>query len=246
MSRLFFVGDTHGSIEINKLSFKHFPLGRELTKEDIVCICGDVGLVWDNSRTDNYWQNWCEDLPFTVVGCLGNHENYNLIRQMPTEIWNGGLVRKIRPHVMFLENGEIFNLNGHSIFVMGGATSLDKTYRKEGKSWWPQEIPSYQEFEYASNNLKKHDFKVDTIVSHCAPNSIIDATYKFLPFHDSVTNYLEKFVNENVAFQNWFIGHYHTDRTIYNKFHILYDDFIELLPDNTTKYICTADKKKNE
>ena len=240
MGRLFFIGDTHGSVEINKLGFKHFPLGHELTKEDIVCICGDVGLVWDGSRTDAYWQDWCENLPFTVVGCLGNHENYNLIRQIPTENWNGGLVHKVRPHVMFLENGEIFNLNGHSTFVMGGATSLDKVYRKEGISWWPQEIPSYQEFARASDNLIKHNFQVDLIMSHCAPNSVIDAIDRFQPFHDEVTNYLEKFVLKNTTFTSWFCGHYHLDKTVFNKIHILYNDILEVLTDHTTKYMGTT------
>jgi hypothetical protein len=38
--------------------------------------------------------------------------------------------------------GEVYNIEGNSIFVMGGGYSLDKDFRTEGVSWWPQEMPS--------------------------------------------------------------------------------------------------------
>lgn len=231
MSRLFFVGDVHGSIELKKLSNKNFPLARELTKDDIVCITGDAGFMWDNSNETKYWDDWAEDRPFTIVTCFGNHENYDAIRALPAEEWCGGIVHKVRPHVMYLENGEIFNICGQTIFVQGGAASIDKAYRKEGKSWWSQEIPSREEFEHAAQNLEKFNFNVDIIVSHTAPNSMINKIDRFYPQYDDVTNFLDKFIISQVNYKDWFCGHFHIDRSFSNEhFHFLYNDIIEYIP----------------
>lgn len=40
---------------------------------------------------------------------------------------------------------------------MGGGTSTDKVFRKEGVSWWKEEIPTKQEFDEAISNLDKHN-----------------------------------------------------------------------------------------
>ena len=238
MSRLFFTGDTHGSVELKKLSNKNFPLARELTKEDIICICGDGGFMWDESKETKYWDDWAEDRPFTIVSCFGNHENYNAIRALPAEEWNGGIVRKVRPHVMYIENGEILTINKQTFFFQGGAHSVDKAYRKEGKSWWSQEIPSYQEFENAATNLKKYNDKVDYIISHTGPNSLVHHLFPYEDATDLVTNFLEKYVNDCVEFKRWFLGHFHIDRSYINqKYNILYNDIIELFPNGEIKVV---------
>ena len=43
--------------------------------------------------------------------------------------------------------------------------SIDKKYREEGLSWWPQEVPSEEEIEEAKRNLKRVNYKVDYIVN---------------------------------------------------------------------------------
>lgn len=238
MSRLFFIGDTHGSIELKKLSNKNFPLARELTKSDIVCICGDAGFMWDSSNETKYWDDWAEDRPFTIVTCFGNHENYDAIRTLPAEEWCGGIVHKVRPHVMYVENGEILTINKQTFFFQGGAHSVDKAYRKEGKSWWSQEIPSYQEFENAATNLKKYNNKVDYIISHTGPNSLVHHLFPYEDATDPVTNFLEKYVNDCIEFKRWFLGHFHIDRSYINqKYNILYNDIIELLPNEEIKVV---------
>lgn len=56
--------------------------------------------------------------------------------------WNGGLVHEVRPHVLHLMRGEVFDIGGLTVLAMGGAASNDRQYRKEGMSWWPEEMPS--------------------------------------------------------------------------------------------------------
>lgn len=237
MNRLFFTGDCHGSLELKKLSNKRWPLARELDRSDIVCILGDAAFMWDNTPETKYWDDWTEQRQFTTIACLGNHENYPAIRVLPAEQWCGGTVRKVRPHVMYLETGEIFNINGFSFFVMNGATSIDKHLRTEGKNWWSDEIPSYEMFEYAANNLHAHGMKVDYILSHTTSNRTIQKFDKWFPQFDPVTNFLDKFVEEEVDFRANLFGHFHQDRTIDNKHILLYNDIIELLSNGEFKVV---------
>ena len=224
MSRLFITGDKHGSIELKYLSNKNFPQAKELTKDDVVLICGDTGCIWDTSKETKYWDDWAEDRPFTIATIFGNHENYDAIRAIPTEEWNGAKVHKVRPHIMYIENGEIFTFNNKTFFCMGGASSIDKWRRTEGKSWWASEIPSKEEMEHAVKNLEKYNNKVNYIITHTAPNFILD---KFYYEHDDVTNFLSHYVQTTVQFDEWYCGHFHVNRN-YDNFHMLYHDIKEI------------------
>lgn len=48
--------------------------------------------------------------------------------------------------------------------VIGGAYSS-----KEGKSWRPEEMPTAKEDEHALDTLDQHDWRVDYVITHCAP-----------------------------------------------------------------------------
>ena len=185
--------------------------------------------MWDDSRETKYWDDWAEDRPFSIVTIFGNHENYHAIRSLPLEEWNGALVRKVRPHVTYVENGEIFTLNNKKFFCMGGATSIDKAYRKEGKSWWPEEMPSKEEMEHAATNLERCNMKVDYVLSHTPPNFILD---KWWNEHDSLTNFLSNYVDQFVDFKYHFFGHLHLDDVFeYNnkKYIGLYHSIMEIM-----------------
>lgn len=136
-----------------------------------------------------------------------------------------------------LERGEIFNINNQSFFCFGAARSIDKIYRKEGISWWPEEQASREEYENGVNNLEKHNFQIDYILTHCAPNYLVDKLFPYENQHDDTTNYLEKCVRQQTIFKKWFCGHYHIDRTIDDKYYICYNDFLELLPNGEIKLI---------
>lgn len=93
MSRIFVTGDCHA--EYHKFSSKQFPESRDLTKDDYMIICGDFGY-WDQSEEQNYWMDWLNDLPFSVLWIDGNHENYDLLARIPVEKWKGTVYTSIR------------------------------------------------------------------------------------------------------------------------------------------------------
>ena len=121
--KIFATGDTHGNFE--RFRPEYFPEGRELTEEDVVIILGDFGGVWFGDERDDEALDWLEGLPFTVAFVSGNHENYDALERYPVETWHGGRVQPIRPHVLHLMRGQVFELAGLTFFTMGGAASHD-------------------------------------------------------------------------------------------------------------------------
>lgn len=223
---IYVTGDIHGEIDIGKLSNKNFPEQKKLTKNDYLIICGDFGLVWQNSNLELYWRKWLSNKNFTTLWIDGNHENFNLLAGYKTTKKFGGDVKEISPDVYHLGRGQIFTIDGYKIFTMGGAVSQDKVYRKENISWWAAEVPSKEEMETAINNLNKVDWSVDYVFTHCAPYSIhqkINCYYE----NDSVTSFLE-FIYKNLNFKKWYFGHYHVDVPINKNFVALYDNIIPI------------------
>ena len=220
---IWITGDIHGFQNINKLSARWWPEGKNLTKSDYVIICGDFGLLWCNSpdREEIYWLKWLGDKPFTTLFVEGNHENYRRLRCLPAVPMFGAQVGKVNNSVFHLRRGEIYTIEGKTFFTMGGATSVDKEGRIEGISWWREEIPSYAEFDYGFQNLERHGNKVDYIIAHTLPIAVKDILYDDLkPGRCPASVGLQEICNR-VEFKKYYCGHFHDDRSI-DKFTILY------------------------
>ena len=105
---IFITGDTHG--DFSRLLPAAFHEQRDLTKEDYLIICGDFGGVWDGGDAEQQWLDWLETRSFTTLFVSGNHENYDLLRNYPISQWHGGLVQAIRPSVLHLMRGQLYNI----------------------------------------------------------------------------------------------------------------------------------------
>ena len=121
--KIFAIGDTLWNFE--RFRPEYFPEGRELTKEDVVLQLGDFGGVWYGDSRDDAGLNFLDSRPFTTAFVSGNHENYDALARYPMELWHGGKVQPIRPHVLHLMRGQGFELAGRTFFTMGGAASHD-------------------------------------------------------------------------------------------------------------------------
>lgn len=223
---IYITGDTHIPYNIDKLTTRRFKGQKSLSKNDVVIICGDFGGLWDGKAHDEYWLNWLEKKNFTTLYVYGNHENFPLTEKYPVVDFMGGKAHKIRDSVFHLINGEIFEICGKRIFVMGGATSHDKEFRELNVSWWEEEVPSKKIMSYGINNLKKYDNKVDYIITHCAPSLVqrnISKRFK----SDILTDYLQ-YIYDNIDFKDWFCGHYHIDDKV-DRVNIMYDDVVEIV-----------------
>ena len=220
MSKLYITGDTHADITWQKLNTISFPEQKDLTKEDYILICGDWGGIWDGGRTDKYIQKTYDSRNFTTLWIDGNHENFDLLEKYPVTDWCGGKVQFITPSIIHLMRGQIYTICNKKIFTMGGASSHDKEHRVEGKSWWPQEIPTTNEMQEAFDNLTANNDIVDIIVTHCAPSELVKLFFGYDDI-DNLTRMLN-LVSKTVKFNDWYFGHYHRDMK-YGKFHAMYN-----------------------
>lgn len=218
---VYITGDTHADIDISKLNTKNFPQQKDLTKQDYVIIAGDFGLVWDGSANEKWWLNWLANKNFTTLFVDGNHENFDMLRKLEPIPMFGGYVRRVADGIYHLERGQVLTIDGRKFFVMGGAKSHDMENRAEGKSWWPQELPSTEEMERGIQALDAVGWDVDYVITHCAPKSVQQMMADWYK-NDSLTSYLE-LVRCDLNFKRWFFGHYHIDRQINEQFVVLYD-----------------------
>ncbi len=252
---IYITGDTHGEFG-RRFNTQNFPEQKAMTKNDYVIICGDFGGVWDNgqeSKNERHWFDWFEKRSYTLLFVDGNHENFDRLYSYPVKEWHGGKVHEIRPHILHLMRGQIFEINGIKIFSFGGASShdisggilekddinflekkkrLDKEwvpYRINHLSWWEQELASEEEMQEGINNLEKHGNKVDFIITHCCSTStqdLLGAPLLYKP--DRVTDYLET-VKNKVDYKKWFFGHYHDNININEKEILIYEQMIRVL-----------------
>lgn len=250
---VYVTGDTHGNFY--RFNAENFPEQKQMTTEDHVIILGDFGGVWckEANRTEKCWLDWLNDRPFTTLFIDGNHENFTRLNKYPVEEYHGGLVNVIRPNVLHLKRGEIFNLEDKTFFAFGGASShdiqdgildvedpdwkkkasqLDRQnrfmYRVKGLSWWEEELPSQNEMDNGLLNLKKYNYKVDYILTHCASASTVALLGQGLYEQDILTHYLQK-IREKTDFNKWLFGHYHDNRVINNQEYLLYEQIVRLL-----------------
>lgn len=224
---IYVTGDTHIPIDIRKLKTDFFPEQKSMTKNDCVIICGDFGGVWNGSKDEMYWRNWLEEKNFTTLFIDGNHESFFMLNnKFPILKWNGGNIHKISDSIFHLMRGQIFEIEEIRFFTMGGASSHDKEFRKENVSWWPEELPSVEEYDTALVALDSVGWKVDVILSHCAPDSISDKLASWYE-HDKLTNFLET-VKQDCKYSKWFFGHYHKDIDMDRNHFAVYNRTIKL------------------
>lgn len=227
---IYITGDTHG----DHLRFIENNIGDdEWTDNDILIVCGDFGYIFcpDNPR-ENEFLDYLETKPYTIAFVDGNHENFPAIYSYPVEEWNGGAVNRIRRNVVHLMRGQTFEIEGKRFFTFGGAYSIDKAWRAEGRSWWSEELPDSEEYAEGINNLKKNDYTVDYIITHTAPQSVIRKMIAKQPWNSRIKLEMNPeeytligFLGEvlyKTSFKHWYFGHWHCDMEIDDSFTAVY------------------------
>ncbi len=243
---LWVTGDLHGgdsAFHISSARFKPAKSG------DICFCCGDLGGVWFHDYHTNAKHRRNEDFFLDQklrqrvlwLAVDGNHENFARLfgGEFPIVELFGGLAYKIREHVYYLKRGEVFEIEGKRFLAFGGANSHDRfgskvnsfawgggcdytPPRKEGIDWWPEEIPSKEDFENACLNLDRVGWRVDYVITHTCPKSV---RKHFLKAAERVADPTEDMLErlyERIEFREWHFGHFHVDAS-FERFHCHWD-----------------------
>ena len=221
---IYVTGDTHGNFR--RFQPEYLPEQAGVTKNDVVIIAGDFGGVWFGDSRDDETLDWLERLPFTLAFVCGNHENYDALERYPVAEWHGGKVHRVRPHVLHLMRGQVFELESYRFFTMGGAKSHDTNHRINHISWWRQELPSDEEYSEALQNLERYNWQVDYIITHCAPTSIALMGSRHNEA-DRLTDFLQE-VRERAKYYYWLFGHYHDNKAVDEKHILLWEQIVQI------------------
>ena len=245
---IYVTGDCHG--DYRRFSTDNFPEQKEMTGEDYVIVCGDFGY-WDASQEQKWWRKWLSEKPFTLLWVDGNHENYDMLSQLPVESWKGGKIQRVEKNVFHLMRGQIYEIDGRTIFSFGGARSHDiqdgilepdaPDYREKYKrlqqkralfrvnhiSWWKEEMPDKEQMEEGRKNLSAAGWKVDYMITHCASTSVQALVGRGFYKPDMLTDYLEE-IRQKCRYKRWFFGHYHDNQNVTEKDLLLYEQILRI------------------
>lgn len=143
------------------------------------------------------------------------------------EMWCGGKIQRIRPHILHMMRGQIFELDGYRFFTMGGAMSHDIRCRTEHVSWWRQELPSGEEYAEARQNLDRVGWEVNYIITHCAATGTIRGR-KHYNRANQLTDFLRE-IREKARYDYWIFGHYHDNRMIDSTHILLWEQIVQII-----------------
>jgi len=211
---VFVCGDLHGTIDMGKLNSRRWPEKKSLGKSDILIQLGDFGFVWDGikSQEEDYWLNWFDNEPYTTYVVPGNHENWDRLVTYPVVDLCDGKAYQISKTVFALIRSGVYHIQGKSFFAFGGAQSIDKMHRVEGKSWWRGEVHNQQDVENALDAIEAHKH-FDFIITHTCPqdvaNMLVGGKADYCP-----TSRLFSHIAQSADFEEWHFGHFHEDREL--------------------------------
>lgn len=200
-------GDIHGEFE--KLVAHCW-----LMRDTLIIVAGDCGFGFN--RTSFYISLYIRKLRRRlkmrnnyIVFIRGNHDN--------PECFTG---RKFQwKHFRTVPDYSVITACGHNILCVGGAVSIDRDSRTEGKDWWMNEGPALRPdlmAEIASNGMR-----IDTVVTHTAPSfceCVTPPSYiknaellaDLRHERDVMDGVLANLHHDGHPLKNWYYGHFHS------------------------------------
>lgn len=218
---IYITGDIHGDLD----DFECRGTAK-LKKDDILLVTGDFGFIWDNSKAETKALKKLSKKKFTILFVEGVHENFEMLYQYEECDIFGAKARKIADNIYCLNRGEIYAVNNKNIFALGGGAVDDIFENADPDPLKHPSLPTDEQLKYAVDNLRKHDKKVDIILTHEAPASV-----KRLIRRDSVINDLNIFLDtllHNIWYDKWYFGSLHTDRVVSKQMECVYQQVIKV------------------
>ena len=209
---IYITGDTHR--DFSRLNNIHF------NEDDMLIILGDAGINYYLNETDSKVKEELKKYNIKLFCIRGNHEERpeNISSYKEIDKFGGKVfIEETYPYIMFAKDGETYNIQRKSILVIGGAYSVDKNYRlMNGYQWFKDEQLTKEEMKDIFDKVRGKHF--DIVLTHTCP-------YKYEPrevflsgidqskVDKKMEHFLDK-IEENIGYDKWYCGHYHTEKEI--------------------------------
>jgi UDP-2,3-diacylglucosamine pyrophosphatase LpxH len=208
---LIFIGDVHSEF---------YELAHRLTvrkiRDSVLVQVGDFGVGFYEKQVEkenlailNKTLEASNNLLYVI---RGNHDD-------PAYFKKGQRIGNIQ----FVPDYSTLELEGYTVFLAGGAISIDRTSRIEGKNYWKEE-EFVLDAEWLETSLKEVK-KIDIVVTHNAPTEfwpfeISNLVWAYARRDDDLISHLAKeremhskllkYLTGKFAPSHWYYGHYHT------------------------------------
>lgn len=211
MTKIRFVGDTHAdsnaALEITELAAQDGV--------DYIVQVGDFGFgFYHSGGKDAFLSDVSKyavrfNVPWYWID--GNHDNHRRIWQEVDE--------EKYPSTFYMNRGTVHDLGGIKIGALGGATSIDKNFRKVDVDWWDTEEVTSGQMNRAIDTFLEE--KPLIIVTHDAPKSFPVIHDDFIPtpgspiwqahrHRDFLQGLWDTLEENNALPEFWIHGHMHT------------------------------------
>ncbi len=216
---IYITGDTHRDFS------RFYKLKKD--SNNMLIVLGDVGINYYLNEEDKNCKEHLKKLKLKLFCVRGNHEERpeNISTYKEVEMFGGKVfIEEEYPNLIFAKDGETYNIDGKKILVIGGAYSVDKQYRLlHGYKWFKDEQLTKEEMDTILDKVKDKHF--DIVLTHTCP-------YKYEPrevfmqgldqskVDKSMEHFLDK-IEENINYDKWYCGHYHTEKQI-NKLEFMF------------------------
>lgn len=167
-------GDWHGNARWAVSVLDQFAMADIRT----VLHAGDFG-IWPGAGGASYLSlilGTCEKHKITLLITPGNHEDYDQIEDPEgVEVPDKQVLGSGEGwEVALLPRGYRWDMEGRRFLSLGGAPSIDRSFRTEGKSWWPAEMIRDTDLE------RLEEDSADVMIAHDAPDGGTDAVQRIL------------------------------------------------------------------
>lgn len=174
-----FAGDWHGN------TFWAIQKIKTLAEAGVKRIyhVGDFGL-WPGHDGAEYLRKVNRDLEkhdMEIYVVLGNHDDYDKFEVL-REYEGGWKKFKGYPRIFFAQRGQVWYDGDIRMAALGGAGSIDKNLRTEGKSWWPQEEILDSDVDKLTSNVDAAGWdRVDILITHDVASGALVKGFTYMP-----------------------------------------------------------------
>ena len=212
---IYITGDIHGDK-------RRFDEAKRLRAGDTLIVCGDFGFLWDGGAAEERMLKKLGKKKYAIAFVDGAHENFDLLNRCPEGEWNGGRVHLLGGQIYHLMRGEVYTIEGKTVFAFGGAETKERQLYQDVGRWWREEFPTMAEMKNGALHLQEHGRKVDYIVTHWpAPRMAGNRGER-----NALDAYFDTIARQ-VEYKRWYFGYLHSDRKRTAK---NYSMFQEILP----------------
>lgn len=170
MARLLYLGDIHGRTnDLGRITMSCDMRLEKHGEQSAIIQVGDFGFGFSDRAMTKWLEKRARRTYKTpIYTCMGNHDNWDLLYEMWKEQGQPDLVELVPDsNCFYVHRGSLVEIQGISHLFLGGAESIDKFSRIEGRDWWATEQPDKSEFDRFFDLFDNE--KPNTVVTHEAP-----------------------------------------------------------------------------